>query len=738
MLATKTKAPSKKKAEATVEAPPAPQPPKRCGTIRDSVGKYMGKYVYLQKGVDDDLYAAFCRSWIETAESDSRFFITVDLETTGLRWMEGRILLVAISWNGHDSVVFRPSDFDMEMFRDVLNRVPLNNQNIKFDLKWIYWHYKADPYVYFDPMVASQMGWAGKFPERSYGLDNLCKQLLRGLKLDKEVRGDFHKLDWSDGREFEDQHIEYAARDAVSTHLLVKPIRNRLANMGLLKLWEEVERPLIEILAKAEYKGVMIDVERLEELYAQKQAELVEMQEDLQETLALLPGFKLPNTCTKGIYNPGSPKQVVDVMGALGIHLKNTEEATLDEARTRFQHPVLDKTIKFRKLKSEISKYLESWLKKYINPVTKCIHTNFKSYGTTTGRLACSEPNMQNITGDYRSMIVARPGCIIFSRDYSQYEFRACAAITKEPKIIGPFQDRANLMPRIKALATAHGEVDPDAFVKKVNLGRKKDYKPKDQKDQEKWEKAAKVATALSDSENELVDLFTGTDIHMNNIANMLEKEVLDVTPVERQIGKTLGYAVLYKAGPSTIYGQLTGDGVHTLGDGTTLTMEICEKFQKKFTDTNTCIKEFIRQCDRSVVVPKENGECYVETILGRKRFVTLPPAWRSDFKKEKAKAEREFCNFPFQGNNADATKTAIVRTFQEYVAKWGDPIFGGGECPNIILNVHDEVVVEAKEEIWKEADAILEKHMIQAGNEALNHQVPVEVSMSFGKVWQK
>lgn len=384
---------------------------KKAGQIRDLKEAFIGEYIYLRRE-DQAWLDAFCKSWLSTYENDSRFFLTIDLETTGLDFYTGNILLISVS-SGQHAIVFRPQEFNMELFREVLNTIPLNNHNIKFDLKWLYFHLKVDPVVCWDTMLAAQVGYAGNFPQKSFALDNVVGQLL-DYSISKEVRQAFIGRAVDD--EFTDEEVEYSARDAILTHLLVFNQKKRLKNTGLLKLFETVEIPLVTILARSEYEGVRVDLVRLQELFDEKESDLDEIYQNIQTLYQSLPNKP---TLPKGVYNPGSPKQIVDVLASQGIRVLNTEEITLAETRKKYPNcDILGETIRYRELKSEISKYLKSWLKKYIHPVTGKIHPNFKPCGTTTGRLACAEPNMQNITGDYRTMIIPAEGWSIISQDY--------------------------------------------------------------------------------------------------------------------------------------------------------------------------------------------------------------------------------------------------------------------------------------------------------------------------------
>lgn len=436
--------------------------------------------------------------------------------TTGLKPHEGQILLVSISWDGRNSIIFCPEYFDLTLFKEVISTIPLNNQNIKFDLKWLGYHYGTESSIYLDTMVGTQLGWAGVFPtipQGTFGLGNIAKHLLSGYVLEKETRKEFIGMKLSDG--FSRRQIEYAVKDSLITHKLVWPIFKRLQNQGLWDIWETIEKPLIEILVRTELKGVKINTFELKKLLTVKEKELSDVYARIMACLAIIPVADLPKF-PNGVFNPGSSQQVVNILTTAGIKVMNTEKSTLQITQADNKNDLLGAIIEWRKLKTIISKFLTKWLSEHIDPSTESIYTTFNTCGTETGRLAAKEPNMQQIPGDLRPMVIARPGCKIVSMDYSQFEFRAAAAITGEKYLIDAFIDRAKMLPQIKALGIANGYNDPDSFVKAVT----------------------KNQVALSTEQSKLVHEFALTDIHRRNAALILNKDVSDVTSTERGIGK--------------------------------------------------------------------------------------------------------------------------------------------------------------------------------------------------------
>lgn len=372
---------------------------KKFGEVYDTKDVLIGRFLYLDSN-DQNLFNDFCHSWLSTHESDDRFFITIDIETTGLNHRKDTILLISISWDGKQGIVFDPRQLDLTHFKEVLSKVPISNHNIKFDAKFLMHKYGVNVNICFDTMVAAQMGWAGAFPAYGsftpYSLGNLCKVLLNGISMDKKVRMEFVGMD--PNKEFTQEQIEYAVIDALLTHRLVYIIKKRLHNCGLIKNWEEIELPLINHWAQSEMRGVFIDINKLSDLLDEKERELNVIYKTILNELAKLP--KLPKY-PKDIFNPNSTKQIVDTMQELGVHLPNCQEDTLSKIAAESGNTLLQSIIEHRKTKSVLSKFLVQWLERHIDMNTKTIHTNFNVYGAETGRFCVSKDTLVRTNKGY-------------------------------------------------------------------------------------------------------------------------------------------------------------------------------------------------------------------------------------------------------------------------------------------------------------------------------------------------
>jgi DNA polymerase I len=220
------------------------------------------------------------------------------------------------------------------------------------------------------------------------------------------------------------------AVDARLCHELAKRQRERLADFGLERLLEEVEMPLIEVLAEMEALGVKLDDQRLAEIGAG----MAERIDQLETEIYDLAGHE---------FTIGSPGQLGEVLfNELGLTKKrrgktgfSTDARVLSQIRD--EHEIVPRIETWRELTKLKSTYLDA-LPELIDPETKRIHTTFNQVATTTGRLSSTNPNLQNIPirsevgRPVRACFVAPRGKRLLSADYNQVELRVLAHVAGE------------------------------------------------------------------------------------------------------------------------------------------------------------------------------------------------------------------------------------------------------------------------------------------------------------------
>lgn len=234
-----------------------------------------------------------------------------------------------------------------------------------------------------------------------------------------------------------DRVTPYAAADADITLRLVEKLHAELEARQLTRLFEELEIPLLPVLARMEMHGMVVDPVALQRMSDEMRHRLAELTTEIYR----LAGHP---------FNINSPKQLAEV---LFTELKlqtgrktqtgfSTDAAVMEELRNA--HPIVPLILEQRQLDKLKSTYLDA-LPQLINPQTGRIHTSFNQTGSRTGRLSSSEPNLQNIPvrtdigKQVRSAFVAPEGCVLLSCDYSQIELRLLAHLSDDPEMVGAF-----------------------------------------------------------------------------------------------------------------------------------------------------------------------------------------------------------------------------------------------------------------------------------------------------------
>lgn len=242
----------------------------------------------------------------------------------------------------------------------------------------------------------------------------------------------------------------YAAADAHQTYKLVSVLQPMLEAEPTLKhLYETIEHPLIRVLCLMEQAGILVNEQILLTLKQEVAAYLGIIE---QKILSFL-GEKYAHI------NLNSPKQIEQLL----FHelqlppqkksAKGTSHSTDQEvlAALSILHPVPGLILQYRELSKLLNTYIEA-LPNYINPHSQAIHTTFSQIATATGRLASSNPNLQNIPAEgssyglkVRQAFQARPGYTFVSADYSQIELRVLAHLSQDPVLQKAFSDNQDI-----------------------------------------------------------------------------------------------------------------------------------------------------------------------------------------------------------------------------------------------------------------------------------------------------
>ena len=268
----------------------------------------------------------------------------------------------------------------------------------------------------------------------------------------------------------------YAGADAALTYRLWQEIAPELPRAGVQSLFDEMEMPLIPIIAEMEHAGVKIDGDFLRVMSGRMQAELAHIQDEIFELNENRP------------FNINSPKQLNDVLfQQLGLptaglrrttHGYSTDASALEILQD--QHPIVANILKYRELTKLKGTYVDA-LPVLVNPQTGRVHTNFNQAGATTGRFSSSNPNLQNIPirseqgRQIRKAFVAGAGQLLLAVDYNQIELRVLAHMSEDEALMAAFHEGQDIH---RATASAVfdvplAEVDASQrdLAKRVNFG---------------------------------------------------------------------------------------------------------------------------------------------------------------------------------------------------------------------------------------------------------------------------
>ncbi len=314
-------------------------------------------------------------------------------------------------------------------------------QNMKFD-----WLVFAQHGILLqnvdDTMLMSYALDAGR---GGHGMDELSQRWLGHAPISfKEMTGTGKAAVTFDKVAIEKASV-YAAEDADVTFSLWQMLKPRLAPENMTMLYERLERPMVEALARMEQRGILVDTTILARLSAEFAIDMARLEGEVHQ----LAGEE---------FNLGSPKQLGDLLfGKLGLP-GGTRTATgawatgvkaledLSEQGHELPRRILD----WRGLAKLKSTYTDS-LPGYVNPKTGRVHTSFSLASTTTGRLSSSEPNIQNIPvrneagRKIRSAFIAAAGHKLISADYSQIELRILAHMADIPQLRQAFADGVDI-----------------------------------------------------------------------------------------------------------------------------------------------------------------------------------------------------------------------------------------------------------------------------------------------------
>lgn len=234
----------------------------------------------------------------------------------------------------------------------------------------------------------------------------------------------------------------YAAADAEICLRLMPLLRERLEQVNAVRLFEEIEMPLVPVLGMMERNGVMLDVSFLKQMSHELTSRLLQIEKDIFQVVGYSFNLNSTQQLSKVLFETLKLEPPDRRKKTTSGHF-STSAGVLEELRDR--HPVVEKILEYRELAKLKSTYVDA-LPQQINPRTRRVHTSYNQTGSVTGRLASSDPNLQNIptrteTGRLvRNAFIAATGYRLLSVDYSQIELRIVAHMAQDEAMLAAFR----------------------------------------------------------------------------------------------------------------------------------------------------------------------------------------------------------------------------------------------------------------------------------------------------------
>jgi DNA polymerase-1 len=238
----------------------------------------------------------------------------------------------------------------------------------------------------------------------------------------------------------------YASADAQVPLLLLPKLEARLKNHSAEKLFHELEMPLVPILMDMEKTGISLDVPFYKKMASELSARLGELEKQIFDAVGYTFNLNSTQQLSKALFEKlrlQAPGQKKTSSGHF-----STSAAVLDDLKGR--HPVVDLLLEYRELSKIKSTYVDT-LPLQVNPHTGRVHTSFNQTGSVTGRLASSDPNLQNIPirteigQQVRHGFVAEAGHVLLSVDYSQIELRIVAHMSGDETMLEAFRQNQDI-----------------------------------------------------------------------------------------------------------------------------------------------------------------------------------------------------------------------------------------------------------------------------------------------------
>lgn len=575
-------------------------------------------------------------------------WISFDTETTSTDQMRAELVGISLAVEpkegyyipvGHATPEAQlPLEVVIEALRGPMTdpRIPKVGHNVKYDFVVLARHGLRVQPLTFDSMIAE---WLINPNSHNLGLKNLAwvRQDIRMTHIEDLIGKGKKQITMAEVPI--DHAAAYAMADAEVVLRLLPELNQELEECQCQALLDEIEMPLVEVLADMEMTGVSLDSGLLARMSAEMSERLHQIEDKVYQAAGEPFNLNSPQQLSEILFNR-LKLQPPDRTNRTSTGFYSTSADVLEALRGK--HEVVDWILEYRELSKLKSTYLDA-LPLEINPQTGRVHTSYSQTGAVTGRIASSEPNLQNIPirteigRQVRNAFVAAPGYKLLSVDYSQVELRIVAHMADDQAMLETFR--------------------------------------------------------------------AGHDIHAATAAAIYGVPLEKVTKEQRRRAKGINFGLIY------------GISAFGLMRYTDLTLAESENFMEAYFRQFPGVKGYLDGIRR---LAAEQG--YVETLLGRRRY--FPTLKNQSNRNIRNREEREAINAPVQGTAADIMKIAMLRV--------PAALKEAGLGARLLLQVHDELVLEVPESELRDTTALVQKVM----ESAYQLKVPLKTEARIGPNW--
>lgn len=609
--------------------------------------------------------------------------VELDTETMGLDPYTKELLTVQLGC-AEFQVVIDCTSVDIHLFKEYMENPQrmFLGWNIKFDLKFLY-HQRIVPLRVYDGYLAEKLLWLG-YPAGMHEMSLKAASInYLGVDMDKSVRGKIIQTGLTE------DVIVYAAGDVSYLGKIRDKQLVELEKKGLLKAID-FENEFVKCLAYIEYCGAKLDVDKWKIKMATDLNNLEKYEAELNEWVEeseysskycsvniqgdLFSGFDTKPRCH---INWTSSQQVIPLFEELGLNLRVLDKKTKHYKKSvdikvvepqASKSPLIPIYIKYKKAAIIVNTFGQKFLN-LINPVTGRIHANFNQLGTDTGRLSSTEPNLQNLPHDAqtRACFVSDKGNRWISADYSGQESYLMASMANDEAMLEELTNGSGDLHSLTAKMVFQ-QIPRDMPLKDI----KKNFK-----DLRQEAKGYEFCFNYGGQDSTLIrnyglDAKRAKEIYenyMSGFAGLKRYQDFRRVDVMRK-----GYILLSK---------ITGHKAY-IYDYDELKRQMDKQEDPEFW-------AYYRE------MKQEDPDC--DTVQGVRRLA-----------RRKAESEKQSINYPIQAAGALCFKLASIKLFN-WLLKNG-LLFKVKYC----IPVHDEINLEAPDEIAQEVADILVKCMVSAG----------------------